>query len=514
MSRRSKRSKVVVSPPTSPTPPVTAAFPAQTSCLNNPDLLGTILRHLDDAENPRANRGSLHAVALTCSALSPSAVKILWERIDNFLPLLRLLPTFQYNDDIHQYELGGIVADSDWEVLERRAANVREVCYVNRSTRQIHPVAYLRLATRKQPLLANLQRLDLSSSYCPDAEMLLCLSPSITSLKLACTASSTSQTFLELLAADAPYLLHLSLSGARKMPATDHLFRNLKTMVWTDMNQPVTSAALLQIGSIPQLHFLKTDVENWDKAVFESIAHASIFWALTKLEISAKMRLHTVVPAFLLRIGSPNLQSISMTTRYHDYDRLDNTDCTAAFTTVAECLVSRWAASLTHFELCGMPTSFEHLPSLNGLGRLRTLTLDCNLRGALSDERMLALVATWPSLETLTLASGGADIAFLQALAAHCPALQTLRVPCVPDEIPDLPDTPVRAHALRELRFAALEPVSYKWRQVDVHLLARHIDRLFPQVASIGGEGYQNRWREVEKLVKMCQDVRRIGWEH
>ncbi|KAJ6564706.1 hypothetical protein B0H19DRAFT_82069 [Mycena capillaripes] len=68
----------------------------QEQCLRNSDLLDQILRLLAPLDEPpqdlRVARNNLYRAALTSRAFSFSAIKLLWQRLDNLLPLIRLLP--------------------------------------------------------------------------------------------------------------------------------------------------------------------------------------------------------------------------------------------------------------------------------------------------------------------------------------------------------------------------------------------------------------------------------------
>ncbi|KAJ7082140.1 hypothetical protein C8R44DRAFT_905027 [Mycena epipterygia] len=66
----------------------------------------------------------------------------------------------------------------------------------------------------------------------------------------------------------------------------------------------------------------------------------------------------------------------------------------------------------------------------------------------------------------------------------YSPALRALNVRLSPDHLPVISTTP------------ALTNNSMPWQVVDLHLLALHLDRMFPNVATITGEGYGNKWTE------------------
>ncbi|KAJ7105951.1 hypothetical protein C8R44DRAFT_328984 [Mycena epipterygia] len=154
MSRRKTRSTRAVEPP-----PTSLGSSPQHQCLRNSDLLEEILRHFktEDSASRNQTRRTLYSVAQTCKGLSHSALKLLWRRLDNLLPLLRLLPSLTLEGKI--YHMPGLVGDAEWAIFDRHAAHVREIIYMQ-AARRVDPVVYVRLAMRKLPLLPNLERFE------------------------------------------------------------------------------------------------------------------------------------------------------------------------------------------------------------------------------------------------------------------------------------------------------------------------------------------------------------------
>ncbi|KAF7310209.1 hypothetical protein MIND_00394600 [Mycena indigotica] len=527
MSGPSKRAKTV-STNENASPASPGASTAQKQCLQNIDLLEMILRANYDP-SLRPSRVSLLSVGLACKSFTPTAVRLLWEQIPSLVPLMRLLRNFSLNEDIMLWELNGIIRDADWQLFDRYAAYVRVVDYTysSSSSMPVQGAVYLRLAMRKQPLLPNLQRLvftGMTSKPYNDGELLLYLSPSINSLTLASGYTSTAQTFLELLAQQSPHIEKLSLSGARELVGLDAVFKGLRTLDLKTIREPLTTADLQVVGGIPDLRVFSTDLVMWDAIQFELIPHDTLFLSLSELNVkSTRKAMYRIVPAFLLTIGAPALKRLDVLLSRDSYqDRVDTSQHPAAFRTLGSRLVSRWATSLEYLSLNGMSLhSIDDFPFISGLTSLRTLHLHRLLTQgtSLSDGNVLTVVRTWPVLETLTFAEGhgDADIAFFQALAEHCPALRVLHVPFTPTRnmVPEIPrgGAPPKAHGLRELRLSAAHSASgYSWDGVDLHLLARHLDRMFKDLVVIQGEEYRGRWSEVGKLVMMCQEVRQTTW--
>ncbi|KAJ7642630.1 hypothetical protein DFH06DRAFT_1214027 [Mycena polygramma] len=190
----------------------------QEQCLRNSDLLDQILcllntptlpalAHDYQAEKERhVIRKTLLSATLTSRAIYHSAVKILWRRLENLLPLIRLLPSFEYRSG--HYSVAGFVGDAEWTGFDRHAAYVREIIYSKTFSGTINPLVYMRLAMRKSILLPNLSRFDCVSDR-SGADILLYASPSLASVSLGSPSPSDAEAFLNVLSAQDPRLSHV-----------------------------------------------------------------------------------------------------------------------------------------------------------------------------------------------------------------------------------------------------------------------------------------------------------------
>ncbi|KAJ6631788.1 hypothetical protein B0H10DRAFT_1975198 [Mycena sp. CBHHK59/15] len=499
-------------------PPVSLRSNPIEQCLKNSDLLEEILRHLGTAESTMKTwtRRYLYSVALTCKSFSYSAVKLLWRRLDNLLPLLRLLPSFALDGRV--YNLPGIVRESDWAIFDRHAAYVREIVYVETSC-AVDSMVYVRLAVRKLPLLPNLSRFECFSDP-PGAELILCISPSIASLSLKSYSSSSTPTtiFLDMFSVDSPHLSQLSvdhLPGA--VLSLCKAFRTLKSIELRNLQGPITAAALAEIGSLPVLQSFTTDMVGWDEVDLEPIASRSIFCALTHLEIVATAtQLHRNIPLILPVIGTTDMQSIIIGLpaphRYRASTDWEGTQGSETFTAISQCIGARWSTTLGHLELRRIPCTQDDFAMMEGITSLHTLNLQQILSGSLSDASVLVVVRTWSELTSLSIEGGEVDIDFMQCVAQHCTALRTLHVGFFSQKLPAIPKTPALSHPLHRLAFFPSIGDS-QYHGIDLHVLARHIDRMFPHVATITGSRDDVKWGEVQKLVLLCQDVRRTTLE-
>ncbi|KAJ6631866.1 hypothetical protein B0H10DRAFT_1975360 [Mycena sp. CBHHK59/15] len=130
-----------------------------TACLSNPDLLEEILQYVapvSDSESHTAGvkdaGQTLLSIALTTRQFYETSMHYLWRRLDNVLPLLRLLPTFKLQGG--DYDLGGPIEPEKWALFDRRAATVRVISY--RRHLFLRGGIYMRLAQHSSPLFPHL----------------------------------------------------------------------------------------------------------------------------------------------------------------------------------------------------------------------------------------------------------------------------------------------------------------------------------------------------------------------
>ncbi|KAJ7607641.1 hypothetical protein DFH06DRAFT_1486485 [Mycena polygramma] len=455
MSRKSKR-----------TPALIAS--AQDQCVRNPDLLERILQKLII---PHATsipldlsiaRKTLYSAALTSRSVYPSAVRILWRRLHNLYPLIRLLPIVPASDGVYYWP--GHSEDADWEVFDRHAAYVREISYSKRPIAPVNPLVYMRLAARKSVLLPNLLRFGCLYDS-PGLELILYVSPSLVSVTLGSASASDTETFLNMLARHAPALSHLTLNKIPNSLITScGLFRDLQSIDLNFLEGPITHEAIQILGSLPLLHSFTTDFNGWDKVDLQSIPPASVFVALTHLTITATPAVlgHTV-PLFLPRIAAPSMVAINILKpvrwMYPNVRPVPAETLAKTFLAISQSVATRWSTSLQNLRIHDLNSSCKaaDFAAIQGLTSIRTLELTQTLHGSLGDEKILAVVRTWAELTSLTIDCAVADIEFMKCLAQHCPMLRTLHVAFLPHWLPDVSTTPMRPHSLVELRFFALD---------------------------------------------------------
>ncbi|KAK7058114.1 hypothetical protein R3P38DRAFT_2599710 [Favolaschia claudopus] len=502
-----------------------APTPLQDQCLSNSDLVDQILRFLcsnaGDSENlSKAElakaRKALRAVALTSRIFSYSAVKILWRRLDNFFPLLCLLPEFR-PDDRQTYHMTGFIEDADWERFDRHAAYVREVVYTPPPPNtKINPTTFIRLAQHKPCLLPNLTLFECADSSC-NLDLILFVSPALASVRLETSHAADAETFLNLALAMSSPISKLTIAGLpSSILSTCARFLNLETIEFKQLRQPFTTNAFEALGSLPRLRSLTTDLSSWDPKALEAVAPKSVFCALTRMKFDCiGADIAQTIKLLLPLIGSPSMTSISV--RLHSYGVARYTN--EAMLSLSQTIASQWPTSLETLEIRGLKSTVEDFGHIEGATGIRTLELTDTLKGSLNDPRFLSTLRTWTHLESLTITGAEADLDVIKCLAQHCPSLHYLRLAFFPHPLPEVHTTPVLAHPLAELRMCETSRDtgwdSNRYHSMhsspDLHAVAMHLDRLFPNLTKIHGEGYHNSWSQIEKLVFMCQQVRRTA---
>ncbi|KAJ7026421.1 hypothetical protein C8F04DRAFT_1125398 [Mycena alexandri] len=489
-------------------------------CLRNQDLLAEILSSgARNSTDLASTRRTLYSAALTSKLFSECAVKLLWRRLSNILPLLRLLPTFRLEGEV--YILPGLVTEEEWAVVHRYAAYVRDIGFTPHSRgdslgdrASLDPSVYVLLAMRGRPLFPNLRRLVLpTKGYI--AEMMLCLSSSIKSLTLESISDIWAETFLDRLASDGAHLSYLSLGNCHRsnpLLSKSIAFRTLRVLELCGLDKDITAAHLTEVGSLPALQSFVTDMVGWDGVELTSVARQGLFRTLTDLKINATpARLHRNVPDFLSVASSREMQSLSLGTSMGEKWEA-NTHSAATLSAIMRCIGARWATTLRHLDIRRIAGSPDDLAPLEEVTGLQNVSLKSVLHEPLSDTRILSVIRNWTNLRTLEIVGPGAeaDIVFLRCLAEHCLALRTLRVAYTAAPPPPLDLTaPMTPHLLEELWFVPPGRGDI-WNRTKITRLAQYFDHFFPHLVLIRGEGHM-WWEEVEQLVFEYQDRRHMN---
>ncbi|KAJ7633966.1 hypothetical protein B0H17DRAFT_510921 [Mycena rosella] len=287
---------------------------AREQCLQNSDLVEQLLPQITSdgmsVAQLKSARKDLLSVALTCKTLRPSAIRLLWRRLDNLVPLLSLCPSFQLTGPRYKpiIDLRGIIGSGGWDLLDRHAAHVREIEY-DPGNVSISPLVQIRLAMRKCPLLPNLLRFRCILGLAPDAQILLFLSPSLLSVETSFRTTNSSDAFVELLSNECSGLLHLKL--VHHLPTGISHFRQLRSLDLRDLFEPMTSTTFGMIAVLPELSSFTTDLRGWEGIDFDGLDAGSSFVRLAHLELRttpALSRQH--LPRLIPRIATTTMRSL------------------------------------------------------------------------------------------------------------------------------------------------------------------------------------------------------------
>ncbi|KAJ7152492.1 hypothetical protein C8R46DRAFT_962184 [Mycena filopes] len=530
-------------------------LPLQEQCLRNADLLEEILDHLPsggDREDLQAHRRSLLWIALTCKDFSPSAVKFLWRRLDNLLPLLRLLPAFAMRDGI--YRLTRAMQPHQWECFDRHAALVQEIIHEDvLNTIHIDPSVYMVLIVHTSIVLPKLRGLALGPAARPSAsEVLIYVQSPLQTVALnggdlmateMVMSSSAQSTLRRLILVAQPF----TILSANAIP-----LEHLMSLELRDMQGIPDTKLFIQLGSLSHLRSFSADFQSFRSLTqeilpaqpadsppsrLEQSLHGTLFPTLTRLSITGDLRLeHSALMRFIPMIGNYALQSLILrrTPMSSNLGWIQNSDareaarkrCNIALNSIAH---QQWFQNLRSLEITVTSVYnavFKHLGRLSGL---HSLTLDgvlfypygnVDIFTALAGLSHLEKVSfncrfhvyrTGPRVSTQT----PLNMRHIANLAQTCPTLRELHVPISGREILLLPETPPLSHKLRTLVVhSSDEPMVVS----SAILLARHIDRLFPRLNSLRYEGGQRNdeaiaaaWAVIPELVFTFQDVRRTA---
>ncbi|KAF7341026.1 hypothetical protein MSAN_02088300 [Mycena sanguinolenta] len=416
------------------------AMDAREQCLRNSDLLEEILGHLSSASDRQeldTQRRTLLWIASTSKDFSLSAIKFLWRRLDNLLPLLRLLPSFTKRDSI--YCLFGAMTPIEWMSFDRHAKHVREIVYDDiPDTIHIEPSVYLRLSLRCSPILPNLRRFACSGTTSgPSAsETFLYMQSPLRALELSSVGAMltpipgpsmemTRVMVVSSLREKPSHISHLLLVAQPAAILCEGIpLDKVTSLELRRMNGAGLDPTLLRrIGSLPDLRSFTADsscitdsaIRNLASDVFESTpphfdstSGGQLFTGLTHLRLNGDLtRVDSPVPLFLEMIGSSNLRSLTLQMA-RTWDSLvqavgRGTRGAVPSVPIMHTISHRWSKSLRELDL-EVSHSYEAiLELLGGLPALCSLKLSGDVLQVPLDKSICSLFAGLRELETLSM---------------------------------------------------------------------------------------------------------------
>ncbi|KAJ7098947.1 hypothetical protein C8R44DRAFT_356053 [Mycena epipterygia] len=513
---------------------------ATIECLRNPDLLEEILGHIPSAGDPhnlRAQRQSLLWIASTCKAFPPSAMRLLWRRLDNLRPLLCLLPSFTSIAGSALFL--GSVGSHEWAVFDRYAIHVKEIANtvvdIENSIMHIDPSVYFRLALRCPPILPNLIQVECTASQALASEIFVYMQSPLQRLQLGGLDVMPDVATQMVVSSLSSQPLRISSLVFVNQPCSilseGITLEHLTSLDLRDMKGAMPISLIRQIGSLSHLRSLAADTKCFTGASlaafpdFKSLADSAdnrttLFMGLTYLELRAKpSTLSSGICVFLQIIGTQSLRSLVLQESAPALWNSNKIEGDSFHT-----IIHRWSKTLRTLELEVYNLSWDNLKLLNRLSALRSVRLSGSLLGPYCD---ISSVCTGLSdLEVFSFRCRSFtpisfDIRSITVLAENCPKLQELDVAISARELPSLSLTPMISHSLGtiivhshspEIHFGPTPPDAIS----NTLALARHLDRLFPRLSTVrydagsGARGaIETAWAQVQELVFAFQDVRR-----
>ncbi|KAJ7912971.1 hypothetical protein B0H13DRAFT_2005647 [Mycena leptocephala] len=510
-------------------------IPAREQCLRNKNLLARILDHISsetDCHNLKAQRRAFLCIALTCKVLCKSAIKFLWRRLDNLLPLLRLLSSFTTRNG--RYGLFGSADSYEWKAFDRYAAYVQEIVYKDiPDAIRIDPSVYLHLSLRNSPLLPGLRRFVCPTSVRPSpSEILLYLQSPLNAMELGTYEPGTLfSTDTGKMAATRETIVS-SLSA--KPNQLSHLILHLTSLELRAMYGVMDAKILARIGSLPHLRSFTADsgcltglnlsntharlARSSNSSQTEQVSsRGGLFAHLTHLELE----LHPSLP--YSSISLTKLRSLILGVRPKSKVARVVTSKNGSAThpkvegDALHTILSRWAKTLHrfHLEVDDSITAVSNL--LRRLPALRALRLSGVLHVP-DDADICAAFAGLPKLASLSLrcrARLPSHPAESHSNTTPHPPIRhpldiAIAIPSSPSSppsfssssgLPAFSSTPTIAHGLRTLRVHSHPSESGPSPIGNLVPFARHLDRLFPRLDTVRYEdalpmvGEEGQWR-------------------
>ncbi|KAJ7649483.1 hypothetical protein DFH06DRAFT_1300136 [Mycena polygramma] len=506
----------------STSPSLSVDLPAREQCLRNSDLIGEILGHIrsessgSDRDNLKAERRSLLSIASTCKAMSPSAIRFLWRRLDNLMPLLQLLPAFGARNGISG--LFGAMQPRQWEAFDRHAVYVQEIVHGHEVAVEIDPSVYVQLVLHKAPTLPNVRRLVCATSAQPSAsEMLVYMQSPLQAIELG-------SADLTIAAQDTPMdrtreIITSSLSARPNHISTLIVVRQPFSVVFADLEHltsleltccpgGIDATLLRRIGYLPRLHCSELLPGGMSSPVFPYL------WSLPICdceETRSGCRTTKLRSLILEATGPYPARPIYRSRPMGEPDSL-------RLRRTLNIIASRWSQSLCQLYLA-VDADYQDITILRQLTSLRTLKLAGRMHNTPRDSIPTMFIGL-NDLETLSFhcrcysdARMSNELRLclpvMKAWLSICPKLREFDL-TISVEVPPLSSAKLVSRALRRI---TLRPLN---KLVDTIGFARYLDRLFPCLntlhydpAGAGDSETKAAWAHAQQLLFAFQDVRR-----
>jgi hypothetical protein len=363
----------------------------------------------------------------------------------------------------------------------------------------------------RSPLLPALKRF-----ICPEVRApglfihFLFLSPTIKCIELKDVTDGEDEavgSLLATIACEVPSLKRLILWGGLSGQSLAYVaqLKNLQELELLGLGLTIEPQFIEQLGTLMYLKNIFLDLQGSPYGAFPTRGG---FHALKHLSIIAWFSL---VEGILTDVSS-ELASLAVTAPPGPPLQGWPHDCTSLLTMVSQ----RWPTSLTSITVDHIgPWDDETLPMtvispVFRLSNLQRLRVD-NFVLSVTDEEIRQFAAAWPSLKSLHLpfdhdpSVPKPSLTAIYTLANHCPGLKVLHIPLTTASIPPLSDYKPTTHYLRSLSIGSHNT---QLGLQDSLLVARHLDRLFPELKTLEHLGRDlDMW---DKILTMMQTFRAV----
>ncbi|GBE82966.1 hypothetical protein SCP_0500090 [Sparassis crispa] len=484
------------------------------------DIIPEVVHHLRPREN--ADRRALAQLARTRRSFCVPALDILWESMDDVLPLLKILSSSlawkPSGPASPVYTVHRPIFKSEWLRFQSYARRIHSLC--PRPLCHIDSSVFDRLSSylERDPLLPCLTSLTISWSGWTtfEFEALFFVSPSLRQVRVSIELpdvwsgrqSCIAAKFLYLLCLESVNLEHLTLcSGAHGayLPSVAQA-ANLRELVLTECN--ISPSLLSSCAQLPLLTVFRVRLLERQAPDLSCCGAGPGFPALEVLDAMGDLG---PVTELIKIITSPHLRSFSWTERGpRAHTRQDLYVLYSALSSRHSAALRELDISFAHFAN-GADDSARVVDALRPLLKLRALeklALKTHARVSLASSHLHDMASSWPHLTALLIAAAppgptAPRLHSLAAVARSCPALAVLRLPGMDVRV----DALAVPHRLQTLCICAA-PSSLV---ADPAAVAGFLDGLFPEVEIEVEAGAKGAWEEAVGVQAALQRARRLG---
>ncbi|KAG2144468.1 hypothetical protein DEU56DRAFT_789717 [Suillus clintonianus] len=405
-------------------------LPASTLCISIiPELQWTIFQLVHDANDNSLVKKTLLALALTCKSFTGPALKLLWQDLSKFAPLIRCLPQSLWKQVGRKLEFQRVMTVDDWSIFCKYNHHVRSLI-INDDDPRIGDETWRALSYPpfSLPLLPNLMSLTWSNySILTSLCIPLFVSPTITKLNLSpCTFGPVEQSILSCISMLCPLVSHFHFhfcsSSESEHPSTALQNWSHLTSVTTET---VSEAAILHLSKLPSLRFLQFKLPSTPISVDTQKKQRHVFCVLEELVVRCRsvVALDAFLERFFIAPKSISLQITSIRDSARALpaliSRLPN-GCAHGSLECMQLSITELSASHTSIRTAVLRPLF----AFRNLRKLDFAAYDYGLRW--DDAVLLQMAKAWPLLQQHS--SRGVTPGAFVSLLQHCPCLVSVAV--------------------------------------------------------------------------------------